>query len=71
MVLMFVGALRPSTLLRYCRQVFLFVAGSLPATYFPINPSTDDTAQKDHLNSDGQAINIPTVLTNKKRERST
>jgi hypothetical protein len=35
------------------------------------NPSIDDTAQKDHLNSDGQAINIPTVLTNKKRERST
>ena len=31
-----------------------------------INPSTDETAQKDQLNSDAQAINIPTVLTKKK-----
>ena len=29
------GVLRPSTLLRYCGQVFLFPAGSLPAIYFP------------------------------------
>jgi hypothetical protein len=29
------GVLRPSTLLMYCGQVFLFLAGSLPATYFP------------------------------------
>jgi hypothetical protein len=28
-----------------------------------INPSTDDTTQIDQLNSDAQAINIPTVLT--------
>ena len=28
--------LHPSTLLRYFGQVFLFLVGSLPATYFPI-----------------------------------
>jgi hypothetical protein len=32
-MLMFVGVLRPSTLLRYCRQVFLLLVGSSPATY--------------------------------------
>ena len=35
-----------------------------------INPSTDETTQTDQLNSDAQAINIPTVLA-KKSERST
>jgi hypothetical protein len=35
-----------------------------------INPSTDETTQTEQLNSDAQAINIPTVLT-KNRERST
>jgi hypothetical protein len=30
------------------------------------NPSTDETMQKDQLNSDAQAINIPTVLIKKK-----
>jgi hypothetical protein len=35
-----------------------------------INPSTDETMQTDQHNSDAQAINIPTVLT-EKRERST
>ena len=34
-----------------------------------INPSTDDTTQTDQLNSDAQAINIPT-LSIKQRERS-
>jgi hypothetical protein len=29
------GVLRPSTLLRYFGQVFLLLAGSSPATYFP------------------------------------
>ena len=33
-MLMYVGFLRPSTLLRYCGQVFLLLAGSSPATYF-------------------------------------
>jgi len=32
-----------------------------------INPSTDETTQTEQLNSDTQAINIPTVLTKKKR----
>jgi hypothetical protein len=35
-----------------------------------INTSTDETTQTDQLSSDAQAINIPTVLT-EKRERST
>ena len=35
-----------------------------------INPSTDEMTQTEQLNSDAQAINIPTVLT-KNRERST
>ena len=35
-----------------------------------INISTDETTQTDQLSSDAQAINIPTVLT-EKRERST
>jgi hypothetical protein len=30
-----------------------------------INPSTDETTQTEQLNSDAQAINIPTVLTKK------
>jgi len=30
-----------------------------------INPSTDETTQTEQLNSDAQAINIPTILTNK------
>ena len=30
------GVLHPSTLLRYFGQVFLFLVGFLPATYFPI-----------------------------------
>ena len=34
-MLIFVGFLRPSTLLRYCGQVFLLLAGSSPTTYFP------------------------------------
>jgi len=34
-----------------------------------INPSTDETTQKDQLNSDAQAINIPTVLTKKGSDR--
>ena len=35
-----------------------------------INTSTDETTQTDQLSSDAQAINMPTVLT-EKRERST
>ena len=34
-----------------------------------INPSTDETTQTEHLNSDAQAINIPTVLTKKGSDR--
>jgi hypothetical protein len=30
-----------------------------------INPSTDETTQTEQLNSDAQAINIPTVSTKK------
>jgi hypothetical protein len=33
-MLIFAEVLRPSTLLRYCGQVFLLLAGSSPATYF-------------------------------------
>ena len=35
-----------------------------------INPSTDETTQTEQLNSDAQAINIPTVLTKKGSDRN-
>jgi hypothetical protein len=34
-----------------------------------INPSTDETTQTGQLDSDAQAINIPTVLTKKRSDR--
>jgi hypothetical protein len=36
-----------------------------------INISTDETTQTDQLSSDAQAINIPTVLTEKGSDRQT